>query len=78
MRKNHKWSILIALVLAGIAGVAWASFPPLGTSQDVQYYSDSAQTDLIGGWRVNCDGSQQRWGTQHGYPQVNRVKCPTR
>lgn len=76
MRKTHKLSILIALLLAGIAGVAWANFPPRGQSQDVQYYSDAAHTNLVGGWRINCDGTQQRWGIG-GYSVVTRSSCPT-
>ena len=75
MRKVHKLSILIALILAGIATAAWANFPPRGQSQDVRYYSDSAHTNLVGGWRINCDGTQQRWGTG-GYSEMSRSSCP--
>lgn len=76
MRRNHKIAIITALLLACIAGVAWANFPPLGTSQDVQYFSDSAHTQLVGGSRVNCDGTLESWGTHAPYQTVTRAACP--
>lgn len=76
MRRNHKIAIITTLLLAGIAGVAWANFPPRGTSQDVQYFSDSAHTQLVGGWRVECDGTSETWGTRGPYQTMTRVACP--
>ncbi|KRF00547.1 hypothetical protein ASG87_12705 [Frateuria sp. Soil773] len=76
MRRNHTIAIVTALLLAGIAGAARANFAPLGTSQDVQYFSDPAHTQRVGGWRVECDGMSETWGARGPYQTMTRVACP--
>lgn len=71
--------VLVLLILTlwlSSAPVAKAIIPQPGTyEQRRTYYSDQTRTTIVGGWRFNCAGEIDTWGTQTGYVSYADIPC---
>jgi hypothetical protein len=69
--------VLLMLTLWLIpAPAAKADLPPIGTyEQRRTYYSDQTRTTIVGGWRYNCFGEIDTWGTETGYMSQSEIRC---
>lgn len=72
---------IVAAALAGAAVLvpatpAQALYPcPAGNYCLHTWYTDSSQTQVRGGYSVNCEGTPYRWGVQQGYLVFSARPC---
>ena len=68
---------LVALAIATSASImpAHAVQGPPGVAVDMYYYSDFAETQLVGHYREYCDGSMNGWGSISEYSHFYYYDC---
>lgn len=68
-------SLIMLLMLWVFVQVAQASAPPYGTERWEYYYSDAAQTQLVGYRYWSCTGTLSYWGRYTQYHTISDSNC---